>query len=76
MSKLDLKSYSILRACKMPAAEDNPSVPIAAGKLSMVLEIALKTSPANYYGLRIDYGGGVLNEVDIQAFAQQVEFSQ
>lgn len=76
MNKPDLKSYSILRAFRMPAAEDNPSVPIAAGKLSKVLEFAAQVSPAEYYGLSIDYGGGVLGEEDIRAMARQAEFSK
>ena len=75
MAGPDLKSYSILRAFKMPAVENNPSVPIAAGRLSRVLEFASQVSPADYYGLSIDYGGGVLNEKEIQAIAQQAEFS-
>lgn len=58
----------------MPAVENNPPVPIAAGKLSRVIEFASQVSPADYYGLRIDYGGGVLNEEEIQAIAQQAEF--
>lgn len=76
MSKPDLKSYSILRAFRMPAAENNPCVPIAAGKLSKVLEFASHVSPADYYGLSIDYGGGVLNEGEIQAIAQQAGCSK
>ena len=76
MAGPDLKSYSILRAFKMPAADNNPSVPIAAGRLSKVLEFATKVSPADYYGLSIDYGGGVLNDKEIQAIAQQAEFSK
>jgi hypothetical protein len=73
MNKPDLKSYSILRAFKMPAVENNPPIPIAAGKLSKVIEYAFQVSPADYYGLSIDYGGGVLNEKDIQAIAQQAD---
>ena len=76
MNGHDLKSYSILRAFKMPAVENNPSVPIAAGRLSKVIEFATKVSPADYYGLSIDYSGGVLNEREIQAIAQQAEFSK
>lgn len=76
MNKPDLKSYSILRAFKMPAIENNPFVPIAAGKLSKVIEYASQVSPANYYGLSIDYGGGVLNEQEIQAIAQRADFSK
>ncbi len=76
MTGPDLKSYSILRAFKMPAAEDNPSMPIAAGKLSKVIEYASQVSPADYYGLRIDYGGGVLDEDEIHAIARQCEFSK
>lgn len=60
----------------MPAVENNPSVPIAAGRLSKVLEFASQVSPADYYGLSIDYGGGVLGEKEIQAIAQQTEFSK
>ncbi|MDP1701320.1 MAG: hypothetical protein Q8L53_10265 [Aestuariivirga sp.] len=60
----------------MPAVENNPSVPIAAGKLSKVLEFASQVSPADYYGLSIDYGGGVLNEEEIRAIAQEAEFSK
>lgn len=70
----DLKSYSILRAFKMPAADNNPSVPIAAGRLSKVVKFASRVSPADYYGLSIDYGGGVLNENEILAIAQQADF--
>lgn len=71
MNGPDLKSYSILRAFKMPAAENNPCVPIAAGKLSKVVSFAAQVSPAEYYGLSIDYGGGVLNEKQIQALARE-----
>ncbi len=60
----------------MPAVENNPSVPIAAGKLSKVIEYASKVSPADYYGLSIDYGGGVLKEKEIQAIAQRTVFSK
>ncbi len=60
----------------MPAAEDNAPVPIAAGKLSKVLEFASQVSPSDYYGLRIDYGGGVLNEEEMRAIARQAEFSK
>ena len=60
----------------MPAVENNPSVPIAAGRLSKVMEFASQVSPADYYGLSIDYGGGVLNEKEIRAIAQQAEFSK
>jgi hypothetical protein len=76
MNKADLKSYSILRAFRMPAVENNPSIPIAAGKLSKVIGFASQVSPADYYGLSIDYGGGVLNEDEIQAIAQQGDFSK
>jgi hypothetical protein len=71
MNKPDLKSYSILRAYKMPAADNNPYIPIAAGKLAKVMIFAAQVSPAEYYGLSIEYGGGVLNEKEIQAIAQQ-----
>lgn len=60
----------------MPAVENNPSVPIAAGRLSKVLEFASQVSPADYFGLSIDYGGGILNEDEIKAIAQQTEFSK
>ena len=60
----------------MPAVENNSTVPIAAGKLSKVIEFASQVSPADYYGLSIDYGGGVLDEKDIQAIARQCEFSK
>lgn len=76
MNGPDQKSYSILRAFKMPAVENNPSVPIAAGRLSKVIEFASQVSPTDYYGLSIDYGGGVLNEEEIRAIAQQAEFSK
>jgi hypothetical protein len=76
MTGPDLKSYSILRAFKMPAAENNPPVPIAAGRLSKVLEFASQVSPADYYGLSIDYVGGVLSEKEIQAIAQRAELSK
>ena len=76
MNKPDPKSYSILRAFKMPAVENNPSIPIAAGKLSKVIGFASQGSPVDYYGLSIEYGGGVLNEDEIQAIAQQAEFSK
>ncbi len=71
MNGPDLKSYSILRAFKMPAAENNPYIPIAAGKLSKVISFAARVSPAEYYGLSIDYGGGVLDEKQIQAIARE-----
>ena len=67
MTRTDLKSYSILRAFKMPSVENNPPIPIAAGRLSKVIEFASRVSPADYYGLSIDYGGGVLKEDEIQA---------
>lgn len=76
MNGPDLKSYSILRAFKMPVVENNPYIPIAAGKLSKVITFASQVSPADYYGLSIAYGGGVLNEKEIQAVAQQAEFSK
>lgn len=60
----------------MPAVENNPSVPIAAGKLSKVLEFASQVSPADYYSLSIDYGGGVLTEEEIRAIAREAEFSK
>lgn len=60
----------------MPAVENNPSVPIAAGRLSKVIEFASQVSPDDYYGLSIDYGGGVLSEKEIQAIAQQAECSK
>ncbi len=71
MNGPDLKSYSILRAFKMPAAENNPYIPIAAGKLSKVIAFASQVSPADYYGLSIDYGGGVLDEKEIRVIAGQ-----
>ena len=58
----------------MPAVENNPSVPIAAGRLTKVLVFASQVSPADYYGLSIDYGGGVLHEREIRAIAQQADF--
>jgi hypothetical protein len=76
MTAPDLNSYSILRAFKMPVAENNPYIPIAAGKLSKVITFASQVSPAEYYGLSIDYGGGVLNEEKIQEIARQAEFSK
>jgi hypothetical protein len=76
MIEPDLKSYSILRAFKMPAADNNPYVPIAAGKLSKIISFASRVSPEEYYGLSIDYGGGVLNEDEIRIIAQQAEFSK
>ena len=76
MTEPDLKSYSILRAFKMPPVENNPFVPIAAGRPSKVLAFASQVSPADYYGLSIDFGRGVLNEKEIQPIAQQVEFSK
>lgn len=76
MKKPDLKSYSILRAFKTPAVENNASVPIAAGKLLKVIKLASQVSPADYYGLSIDYDGGVLNEKEIQAVSQQAGFSK
>lgn len=76
MTGPDLNSYSILRAFKMPAVENNPCIPIAAGKLSKVISFASRVSPEEYYGLSIDYGGGVLNEKEIQEIARQTEFSK
>ena len=58
----------------MPAVENNPSVPIAAGRLIKVLVFASQVSPADYYGLSIDYGGGVLHEREIRAIAQRADF--
>lgn len=60
----------------MPAADNNPYVPIAAGKLSKIIGFASRVSPEEYYGLSIDYGGGVLNEDEIRIIAQQAEFSK
>lgn len=60
----------------MPAADNNPYVPIAAGKLSKIISFASRVSPEEYYGLSIDYGGGVLNEDEIRIIAQQAEFSK
>lgn len=60
----------------MPAADNNPYVPIAAGKLSKVISFASRVSPEEYYGLSIDYGGGVLNEDEIRTIARQAEFSK
>lgn len=60
----------------MPAVDNNPSVPIAAGKLSKVIEHASQVSPEDYYGLSIDYGGGVLNEKEIRAIARQADISK
>ncbi len=60
----------------MPAADNNPYVPIAAGKLSKVISFASRVSPEEYYGLSIDYGGGVLDEDEIKAIARQAEFSK
>lgn len=60
----------------MPAADNNPYIPIAAGKLSKVISFAVQVSSAEYYGLSIDYGGGVLNEKEIQAIAKEAGFSK
>ena len=58
----------------MPAADNNPYIPIAAGKLLKVIGFAAQVSPLEYYGLSIDYGGGVLNETEIRAIARQAGF--
>lgn len=72
MKRPNLKSYSILTAYRMPETEGNPPIPIAAGKLSKIIKLASQVSRADYYGLKIDYGGGVLNESDIQAIITEV----
>jgi hypothetical protein len=58
----------------MPAVENNPSVPIAAGTLLKVLVFASQVSPRDYYGLSIDFGGGVLNDKEIRAITQRADF--
>jgi hypothetical protein len=73
MTGPDLKSYSILRAFKMPAVENNSPVPIAAGTLLKVLMFASQVSPRDYYGLSIDYGGGVLNDKEIRTITQRAD---
>ena len=60
----------------MPAADSNPCIPIAAGKLSKIISIASQVSPAEYYGLSIDYGGGILDEKQIQAIAKEAGLSK